>query len=267
VAAYDITPTPSQRCPDSDSAVAAALRFSAPVALKASLPAPAHPGDIDMLLGPSSEAASCCCSATSSASLRRRRSGARGAARIGARQSRPGARLRDRRASAREPRRRAPDGGPGRRGRRRGPSRADQFLELVAERPGITVAEAAERLDASRQALYNVSARLQGEGRLRKDGRGFYPTEGSPQPGRVLGGSFSERLIQLLALRVIRVVELRSRPACWCTVWRCRHVRGRRIVIYGRARADDGPGCGAAGGGLASCLPTVALTVTGGRWS
>jgi hypothetical protein len=66
--------------------------------------------------------------------------------------------------------------------RRRGPSRADQFLELVAERPGITVAEAAERLDASRQTLYNVSARLQREGRIRKDGRGFYPAEQPPAP-------------------------------------------------------------------------------------
>jgi IclR helix-turn-helix domain len=64
--------------------------------------------------------------------------------------------------------------------RRRGPSRADQFLELVAERPGITVAEAAERLDASRQTLYNLTARLQREGRLRKDGRGFYPAEQPP---------------------------------------------------------------------------------------
>jgi hypothetical protein len=62
-------------------------------------------------------------------------------------------------------------------GRRRGPSRADQFVELVAESPGITVAEAAERLKASRQSLYNVTARLQREGRLRKEGRGFYPAE------------------------------------------------------------------------------------------
>jgi hypothetical protein len=70
-------------------------------------------------------------------------------------------------------------------GRRRGPSRADQFLELVAESPGITVAQAAERLDASRQTLYNVSARLQREGRLRKDGSGFYPAERTaPQAAR-----------------------------------------------------------------------------------
>jgi Homeodomain-like domain len=69
---------------------------------------------------------------------------------------------------------------------RRGPSRADQFLALASERPGITVAEAAERLDVSRQTLYNVTARLQREGRLRKQGRGFYPAEPpapTPQQG------------------------------------------------------------------------------------
>jgi IclR helix-turn-helix domain len=73
--------------------------------------------------------------------------------------------------------------------RRAGPSRADQLLALVGERPGITVAEAADRLGASRQTLYNVSARLQREGWLRKDGRGFYPAEqpppaASPEEGR-----------------------------------------------------------------------------------
>jgi hypothetical protein len=67
--------------------------------------------------------------------------------------------------------------------RRGGPSRADQFVALVAERPGITVAEAAERLKTSRNTLYNLTARLQREGRLRKDGRGFYPTEQARQEG------------------------------------------------------------------------------------
>ena len=43
------------------------------------------------------------------------------------------------------------------------------------------MAEAAERLDASRQTLYNLTARLQREGRLRKDGRGSYPAE-QPTP-------------------------------------------------------------------------------------
>jgi transposase-like protein len=66
--------------------------------------------------------------------------------------------------------------------RRGGPSRAEQFVALVAERPGITVAEAAERLGTSRNTLYNLTARLQREGRLRKDGRGFYPAdEQTPQ--------------------------------------------------------------------------------------
>jgi DNA-binding IclR family transcriptional regulator len=37
------------------------------------------------------------------------------------------------------------------------------------------VSEAAERLGTSRNTLYNLTARLQREGRLRKDRRGFYP--------------------------------------------------------------------------------------------
>jgi hypothetical protein len=88
-------------------------------------------------------------------------------------------------APRRRPARRAPAGARARATaarRRGGPSRADQFLALAGERPGITVAEAADRLKTSRQTLYNGSARLQREGRLRMDGRGFYPAEGSPQP-------------------------------------------------------------------------------------
>jgi hypothetical protein len=73
-------------------------------------------------------------------------------------------------------------------GRRRGGlNRADQFAALVAERPGITVAEAAERLGTSRNALYNLTGRLQREGRLRKQGRGFYPAEGRAQPASQQG--------------------------------------------------------------------------------
>lgn len=62
-----------------------------------------------------------------------------------------------------------------------GLSRADQFVAVASERPGITVAEAAERLNVSRQTLYNLTGQLQREGRLRKEGRGFYPAEGVPQ--------------------------------------------------------------------------------------
>lgn len=54
-------------------------------------------------------------------------------------------------------------------------SRAEQFVGFVSERPGSTVAEAAEQLNVSRQTLYNLTGRLQREGRLRKEGRHFYP--------------------------------------------------------------------------------------------
>jgi hypothetical protein len=79
-------------------------------------------------------------------------------------------------------------GAPIRDGRRRpggrqrsGLSRAEQFVGLVSERPGSTVAEAAERLNVSRQTLYNLTGRLQREGRLRKEGRRFYPAFEAPQ--------------------------------------------------------------------------------------
>ena len=48
--AYRVPVAPSTRCRDPDAAVAAAARFGGPIALKASLPGPAHAGDIDAVL-------------------------------------------------------------------------------------------------------------------------------------------------------------------------------------------------------------------------
>ena len=48
--AYAVPLAPSARCRDPDAAIAAAARFGRPIALKASLPAPAHAGDIDAVL-------------------------------------------------------------------------------------------------------------------------------------------------------------------------------------------------------------------------
>jgi hypothetical protein len=64
-------------------------------------------------------------------------------------------------------------------------------MALVGERPGITVGEAAERLKVSRQTLYNVSARRQREGRLRKQGRGFLSTRLSSRRRRRREGAAS----------------------------------------------------------------------------
>lgn len=46
-----------------------------------------------------------------------------------------------------------------------------QLVELVAERPGITVAEAAARIGVDATALYPVIKRLQARGQINKRGR------------------------------------------------------------------------------------------------
>ena len=65
-----------------------------------------------------------------------------------------------------------------RRGRpRKGePTRSDQFLALVREHPGISISEAAQRMSVAPTSLYRVSARLEQEGKIAREGkRGFVP--------------------------------------------------------------------------------------------
>jgi hypothetical protein len=57
---------------------------------------------------------------------------------------------------------------------RRGHSRrSEEALKLVSERPGITVAEAAEEMGIGTTYLYRLLPRLEREGRVRKEGRGY----------------------------------------------------------------------------------------------
>jgi hypothetical protein len=57
---------------------------------------------------------------------------------------------------------------------RRGQSRrSEEALKLVADRPGITVAEAAEAMGIGTTYLYRLLPRLEREGRVRKEGRGY----------------------------------------------------------------------------------------------
>jgi hypothetical protein len=89
-----------------------------------------------------------------------------------------------RKARAAREAKRTPAGGARRSAARRARpgSRAEQFVALVNEQPGITASDAAKRLNTSPDTLYNVTGRLQREGRLRKQGRGFYPAEQPPAP-------------------------------------------------------------------------------------
>jgi Winged helix-turn-helix DNA-binding len=66
--------------------------------------------------------------------------------------------------------------GPGRpRGRRRGTTRAVQALELVRSRPGISIPEIATEIKIEPNYLYRVMPRLEQEGQIKRDGKGWVP--------------------------------------------------------------------------------------------
>ena len=84
-------------------------------------------------------------------------------------------------APAAPPRRRAgrrPSSGTTgrRRGRPRGSgNRAQQALKLVTDNPGITIPEMAQRMGIQVNYLYRVLPNLEQDGKVRKEGRGWFP--------------------------------------------------------------------------------------------
>ena len=74
-------------------------------------------------------------------------------------------------------RRRSSGSGSGRgRGRPRGSgNRAQQALELVGSNPGITIPEMAQRMGIQVNYLYRVLPGLEQDGKVRKEGRGWFP--------------------------------------------------------------------------------------------
>jgi hypothetical protein len=65
--------------------------------------------------------------------------------------------------------------GTGRRGRPRGSgTRANQALELVKARPGITIPELAEAMGIKQNYLYRVMPGLADDGKVTKSGRGWH---------------------------------------------------------------------------------------------
>ena len=73
---------------------------------------------------------------------------------------------------------RAKGPGTGRRGRPRGSgTRANQALELVKSRPGITIPELAEAMGIKQNYLYRVMPGLADEGKVTKSGRGWHTKE------------------------------------------------------------------------------------------
>jgi len=61
------------------------------------------------------------------------------------------------------------------RGRRGGATRANQALELVRGKPGITIPEIAKQMGIEPNYLYRVLPRLQQDGQIKKDGAGWVP--------------------------------------------------------------------------------------------
>ena len=71
---------------------------------------------------------------------------------------------------------RTPARRPGRpRGRRGGNTRANQALQLVKDRPGISIPEIAESLKIEPNYLYRVMPKLVEDGVVKRDGQGWHP--------------------------------------------------------------------------------------------
>ena len=62
----------------------------------------------------------------------------------------------------------------GRRGRRGGATRANQALELVRGKPGITIPEIASAIGIEPNYLYRVLPKLAAEGQVKRDGQGWH---------------------------------------------------------------------------------------------
>lgn len=59
--------------------------------------------------------------------------------------------------------------------RRRGGTRADQAVKLIEESPGISASDVAKQMKIKPNYLYRVLGDLEKEGRVKKDGRQYYP--------------------------------------------------------------------------------------------
>ena len=64
------------------------------------------------------------------------------------------------------------------RGRKRSGKRARQAQALIRANPGITVSEMAKKMGIDGTYLYKVLPPIEQEGKIRKEGRGWYPPEG-----------------------------------------------------------------------------------------
>ena len=71
--------------------------------------------------------------------------------------------------------------GAARRGRPRGSgARAQEALKHVHASPGITIAEIAKRMKIKPNYLYRILPNLEKDGSVKKEGKGYHPTDASP---------------------------------------------------------------------------------------
>jgi sugar-specific transcriptional regulator TrmB len=64
---------------------------------------------------------------------------------------------------------------PRKRRKRRGGTRADQAVNLITSKPGISASDVAKTMKIKPNYLYRVLGDLEKEGRVKKDGRQYYP--------------------------------------------------------------------------------------------
>ena len=64
---------------------------------------------------------------------------------------------------------------PRRRRKRRGGTRADQAVNLIASEPGISASDVAKQMKIKPNYLYRVLGDLEKEGRVKKQGRQYFP--------------------------------------------------------------------------------------------
>ena len=65
--------------------------------------------------------------------------------------------------------------GPRKRRKRRGGTRADQAVNLIESQPGISASDVAKTMKIKPNYLYRVLGDLEKEGRVKKQGRQYYP--------------------------------------------------------------------------------------------
>ena len=71
--------------------------------------------------------------------------------------------------------------------RRGGNTRANQALELVRERPGITIPEIAKAMKIEPNYLYRVLPRLASDGQVKRDGQGWHPSSSTSTTTQAVG--------------------------------------------------------------------------------